>query len=376
MENAAAYIPPATLDRGLPPTSLYRRLLLHRAKLPDAIQKSHNDRRIIFIPDPTDELFKCIALTDQVGKLNELFREHLGALQLATTPILYPPFYDFGDTEKHIFDSIEHHKKGGTGQVFRVSISPPYDEHHRLPPEYHGSFAVKKLGNGSHEDFFREYKNLTRFTWNPHPHIVPLLAAYRMQDKYHLVFPWADCDLATFWIKQKPGSGKARLHWFMDQMRGLADALTKVHGVPGDDQKPNGYGVHGDIKPDNILCFKEGNEQMIFSLADFGSSYHIPTGCVGSKRPKGLKHTPVYRAPEVDVIAQGMTQAYDVWSLGCVYAEALMWVLEGQYGVEKLAKARFDKWRNSPNRDAFFQGELDKCGRFTAQIKPEVEKVS
>jgi hypothetical protein len=74
----------------------------------------------------------------------------------------------------------------------------------------------------------------------------------------------------------------------------------------------------------------------------------------------------------------GITQAYDIWSLGCVFAEAIAWFYDGKAGIAKLIDARLDEESNSSNRDAFFYVKYDfnKRGGLSAKLKPEIQRVS
>ncbi|KLP05465.1 Uncharacterized protein Y057_6009 [Fusarium fujikuroi] len=285
------------------------------------------------------------------------------------------PFYDFKDSSRSTFDETEFFKSGGSSQVFRVRIHPGRIPDHGGQQKNGLSFAVKRI-NGDSKAYARErdaYQRLN-LAQNPHPHIVPLCATYRMEGKYHFVFPLADGDLAMFFRRQpRPRNEKSSLEWLGGQMRGLADALTTVHGERSDEREI--YGVHGDIKPENILCFgpHDNHSWVGLALTDFGSSHF----CTPEERdiPKGLKHTPAYRAPEIDTTNLGITQACDVWSLGCVFAEVITWFCEGRAGIAKLVEARLDEEDNSPNRDAFFRLQYDKRGVLTASLKPGIQKL-
>ncbi|SCV42229.1 uncharacterized protein FFB14_07666 [Fusarium fujikuroi] len=293
------------------------------------------------------------------------------------TKIVDPPFYDFGDSPRSIFDEAEPIKSGGWSEVSRVKIH--LDRMHGYGDGEGGkaTFAVKKIYSGTYQQYARERDALRRLSLaqSPHPHIVPLLASYRVENKYHLVFPSADCDLAMFWRNQpRPSIDKCTLEWFGGQMRGLADALYTIHG--GNDQERKLSGVHGDIKPENILCFGSNDSERwpVCAITDFGSSYFLTPE--EKDTPKGLKHTPAYRAPEIDTTTLGgITQAYDVWSLGCIFAEAIAWFYNGKAGIEKLILARIDEEDNSPNRDAFFQLQYDKRDGLTAKLKPGVHRL-
>ncbi|KAF5647946.1 serine threonine kinase [Fusarium sp. NRRL 52700] len=285
--------------------------------------------------------------------------------QSELSKIAGPPFYDFGDTYRFIFDEAEPIKSGRWSQVSRVRIH--MDRMHGCVGEETGkvTFAVKKIYSGIYQEYARErdaYERLS-LVQNLHLHIIPLLASYKMEGKYHLVFPSADCDLATYLRNQpKPSTDRGTLEWFGGQMRGLADALSTLHGQNV---------VHGDLKPENILCLGSSNRQPVLALTDFGSSYFLAPE--EKHFPRGLKYTPVYRAPEIDTNG-GITQAYDIWSLGCVFMEALAWFYDGKPGIAKLIQARLDE-DDSPNRDAFFWLKYDKRRGLTAKVKPEVQRL-
>ncbi|KAG9497194.1 hypothetical protein J7337_011986 [Fusarium musae] len=292
-----------------------------------------------------------------------------------------PPFYDFGDSSRSIFDEAEAIKSGGSSQVSRVKIH--LDRMHGYGGEERGkvAFVVKKMNSGNYQQYAQERDAFQRLSLaqNPHPHIVPLLASYRAESKYHLIFPSADCDLATFWRNQpRPSNDKRTLEWFGGQMRGLADALCTIHGQK--EQESGLRGVHGDFKPENILCFSSNDSERwsvswpVLALTDFGSSYFLTPE--EKDFPRGLKHTPVYRAPELDTSTDGITQAYDIWSLGCVFAEAIAWFYEGKAGIVKLIRARLNEEDNNPNRDAFFWLKHDSRWGLTAKLKPEVQRSS
>ncbi|KAF4437604.1 serine threonine kinase [Fusarium acutatum] len=285
------------------------------------------------------------------------------------------PFYDFGDTTDPLFDNIKLLNFGGTAEVSHVKLKHFFLESGGGVVK---DYAVKKLLLENWDNFRREVDahEKLKLAQSPHPHIVPLLASYRTGGKYHLIFPLARCDLARYWrTDHVPILNRRITKWFASQMAGLAHALSTIHLCSGGSQEPGSYiyGVHGDIKPANILCFGSDDREPSLALTDFGSSYFLTPK--EKEIPRGLKHTPVYRAPEVDTTTGGITQAYDIWSLGCVFLEAIVWFLDGKAGIAELTGARLDQEDNSPNRDAFFRVKLDKRGGLTAKVKPEVQRV-
>lgn len=157
---------------------------------------------------------------------------------------------------------------------------------------------------------------------------------------------------------------------------GLADALSIIHGSTEENEISSFYGVHGDLKPANILCFRDAPERHTLAITDFGSSYFLPSDEKMITKPQNIKRTRAYRAPEVDITSEAVTQAYDIWGFGCVISQALLWALDGLQGLERLSEARHDQQDNSPNRDALFQLQRTLDGALTARLKPQVQNVS
>lgn len=118
------------------------------------------------------------------------------------------------------------------------------------------------------------------------------------------------------------------------------------------------YGYHGDIKPSNLLWFRDSDEDDssmgIVKLTDFGSGSF--SRCKSTRqRPTSLAHTIGYSAPECNNLNSEFMISYefDIWSLGCIFLEFMTWFIGGW--------ALLDNFRNSrcKNQD----GEFDN-GRF------------
>jgi serine/threonine protein kinase len=294
-----------------------------------------------------------------------------------------PPFFNLVDSVPPFVTKTRIRKCGGTGQVSQAKIHPSHKEAYSkstdndLDKVQEHLYALKDFHVGNADDFFREAMSHQRLAQTPHQHIVPLLASYREKSHYHLVFPWANCDLAMFWrLHPRPPHDKRTLKWIGRQMMGLANALSIVHGSTEENEISSFYGVHGDLKPANILCFRDAPEQYTLAITDFGSSYFLPSHEKENTKPQNIKRTPAYRSPEVDITSEGVTQAYDIWGFGCIISQALLWALDGLKGLERLSEARRDQEDNSPNRDAFFRLQRTLDGVLTARLKPQVHNVS
>jgi serine/threonine protein kinase len=219
-----------------------------------------------------------------------------------------------------------------------------------------------------------------------HPHLIRLLATWHQDDCWYLLFPWADGNLRDYWsshevLQHEP----ALVKWIAKQCLGLARALMKIHRSKSDDQKSEvrDYGIHGDIKPENILWFKEPNDQNgRLVICDFGFTRFHKKETRSNARPVGISQT--YRAPEFDTSPR-ISRSYDVWTLGCLYLEFATWYLAGLEGVNDFESRRIKDDHIDRDeeilirQDKFFncfeQSNSANVGNKRAEVKPSVAKV-
>ena len=167
----------------------------------------------------------------------------------------------------------------------------------------------------------------------------------------------------------------AKKLWLLEQLDGLASALKQIHYLS---DPPNPYvsnlrqqnlqppspavsgmqkaGWHHDIKLANILYFRDTDPPRgTLRISDWGSGkvHTFRSGSVNTRSPNG---TLSYEPPEVLEIG-ATSRPYDVWSLGCVFLELLVWVAWGCDGVQEFSTRRFGKRdpRSGVADDAFFQ---------------------
>ncbi|KAK3381257.1 kinase-like domain-containing protein [Podospora didyma] len=267
------------------------------------------------------------------------------------------------------FTHVEQSNSGGYGTIYRVRVHP---DNHRGVESFQVRerasvcYAVKKLRSTDERDFLREFNILREVSRTPHANIVTILGSFRLGQDYHLVFPWADCDLSTFWrLNQKPEMDEKHVTWHVNLCLDIAKGLDFLHRSLSI--------VHGDIKPANILCFGKG-EYPVAKIADLGSAL------VGVPRRKTvqpdevLQTTPVYRAPECDLEPRKISRAVDIWSMGCIMLESVAWLVSGSAGLDKLADLRRDAWPGDPSRDAFFN-YAESDGVLRAEVKPQILNV-
>ncbi|KAK3362558.1 hypothetical protein B0T25DRAFT_8696 [Lasiosphaeria hispida] len=244
--------------------------------------------------------------------------------------------------------------KGGSSDVWRVKGSSSHHAHFRDP----GPFALKVLKPGHEHTFRRELEALKRLAPTNHPHIVTLLMAYERKGTCHLLFPWADGSLSTFWqsTSMEPTSIKRSLEfgrWMASQCHGIAEGLEAIHSYKRGD---NRYGRHGDLKPENILWYKSGSNSSSSSdklgrlvISDFGLAEFPSTDETTKKPRKERGATLAYAPPEFNRLESDSSMSYDIWSLGCIYLEFVTWLVSGWKGVRSFYQERLkDGWGPGP----------------------------
>ncbi|RKL25999.1 hypothetical protein BFJ72_g13890 [Fusarium proliferatum] len=270
--------------------------------------------------------------------------------------------------------------QGGHGSIFKVKIHPAHHNFHHIA-EAHDSdsaFAVKRLHSRSREMFSREVDALKRLSGQKH--IVPLLATFEYKNSYHLL----------------PSIDRRYGLWVAKQCKGMAEGLSTIHEPPPDQsddyayeaalqpshrqsQSSQSYGRHGDIKPENILWFRNWPNTYIgvLEIADFGLTRFHNKRSRSNISPVGMGNSPTYRAPEFDMPDGLSSPSYDIWALGCVYLEFLTWYFMGWEGVMEFSALREYKRNNHEADDAYFElTGAPETGNICSKVKPEVVHVS
>jgi serine/threonine protein kinase len=179
--------------------------------------------------------------------------------------------------------------------------------------------------------------------------MVKLIGAYKQNSSSYMMYEWAEGgNLREFWDDNRNWAlNGAIVQWSFKQMLGLATALRMWHKYYPHSHK---VGWHGDLKPENILHFRD-DSRGVFKIDDFGHArlHALPTHTRNTVSVS-LIDSIRYRPPEVQLgRTQAASRSYDMWSIGCVYLEWIIWLC---YGREVLYK--FQKQVFSDNIDGFF----------------------
>ncbi|PNP74384.1 hypothetical protein FNYG_12433 [Fusarium nygamai] len=198
-------------------------------------------------------------------------------------------------------------------------------------------------------------------------HIVKFITAFRRTDEHYLILEWADGgNLRNLWERFKRELSPGLVKDAFGQLLGLSKALSQVHKPEPNDESPNRHFRHGDLKPENILWFRDSNNPGkigTLKIGDWGlAKQHQDLTQVRTQKTSTGFGTRLYEPPEEVTIknntlvvpdpkdpdgkaARKRSRLYDVWAMGCIWFEFLVWLMYGQDGLARL-KSGFDRVRS------------------------------
>ncbi|KAJ8110945.1 hypothetical protein OPT61_g6345 [Boeremia exigua] len=237
--------------------------------------------------------------------------------------------------EAHIMPFVEKICEAGQGSFGIVTQYVVHKEHMQPPETEHLNVAVKEVKPEIDAQevalhWEKEVSALRRMNELNHEHIVRFITAFRRHTRsggyeHYLMFEWADCgNLSDLWRRRMPSPvlTEELVKAVIEQVLGLATALDAAHNL-------NDTGAsfrHGDIKPENILVFSSGGLIGKFKIGDWGESKY--QGQRTEMRPSGrtYKGQPTERR----------SRLYDIWALGCITLELIVWLLYGLEGLDRF----------------------------------------
>ncbi|RWA14409.1 hypothetical protein EKO27_g637 [Xylaria grammica] len=277
----------------------------------------------------------------------------VGLYELDTQSIM--PWVEIGEEKRGTFVHSENF--GGFAKVKQVKI---HADHHAFEAEM---FAIKELFEDNDIPFTKEFRNLKRV--ETRDHLLPVLNDL-----------WATDPLE---LKQRVSVNKDEdtdehrtrkvITWLAGQLVGLTGKLGLgfLHDTPlqpnlAVQENEKLYGIHGDIKPHNILYFEQhqnGDDSGLglFKISDFGlTGFH--SALTRSRQPPTGPHSPTYRAPEYGMSEAYLSRKYDIWGLGCVLLQFLTWFINGPVDLRQFDEDRLNELdENNLNfkEDKFFK---------------------
>lgn len=270
-------------------------------------------------------------------------------------------------------------------------LEPHSSPVHTGRPSTASVLAVKKLIKHRNETdaemrkrFFNEVNVLWRLDGTVHPHLLTMLTAFvRGSQEFNFVFPLAECNLAMYWASPSTWRWEAEsFTWAADQICGIMGAIERLH-EPKHLHEPrlepeDRFGLHADIKPDNILFFRSSRyPRGILVLSDFGlSEFHRETSRSNIPNQK-IPGVPQYRPPECDVEGGQISRKYDIWTLGCLFVDLLTWLLGGQALLDRMEEEVETPYITGGLRKMFYQiNELSCQEPNSIRVRSGIIKVS
>jgi serine/threonine protein kinase len=207
-----------------------------------------------------------------------------------------------------------------------------------------------------------------------HDHIITCLAAVRRGDRRFFIFPWADGGtLREIWDRiPQPNLRPGLIQHCFRQLRGLADALVHMHNYKpkrtdkaqemaftGDEDEDLDFTQsehsirHGDLKPENILSFTSSTSELgLLKIADLAFAKQHVVATVFRHHTSTRFGTVRYEAPETVTKLYGRSRLYDIWSMGCIILEMIIWLL---YGIKGLEDFDNDFDTETPGTGTFYE---------------------
>ena len=261
--------------------------------------------------------------------------------------------------------------------------------------------ALKKItAMDARTAYQQEEAALLRINRLDHKHLVKSIDSFKRGRDYFFLFPWADGgDLDGLWKKYDVGDDPKHplnrspemKRWLLTQVGGIVSAINAMHNLPDipDDSEENGR--HGDIRSKNVLLFYDaewGSPETEtrhpwsvgaggrLCLADVGlARFHdkITDNRGDPTKTKGIYleySPPEMRRVNPDGRRPPRSRKYDIWALGCLFHDLIIWVLFGVAGVERYRNLRNTDNSESPYSQFYaWQRSNDRC-----KVNPQVKK--
>ena len=283
--------------------------------------------------------------------------------------------------------------KGAFGDVYKARI---HAEHHNFDSDRRKSYALKIFRHRNEgKDSVQEEEALQKLAALPHENLVLHLAAWTQDETFYMLFECAEKNLRNHMTLPAPHMTGTFAKDLLQQLRNISAAVEHIHKIAPAGLGPTeqaitdkdtlkvgpslrrSTGFHYDLKPENILLFRDaGGKSMTWKVSDFGTTriHEIVSGSGTSQHQYRSHKTrslsqgdPVYCAP--DWVLRGETsRPYDIWSLGCVFLEVLLWAfhIEG-WQTPEFEMARVLSPPKGHQTPAFWYQKNDKIG-----LKPAV----
>ncbi|CZR58814.1 uncharacterized protein PAC_08706 [Phialocephala subalpina] len=220
-----------------------------------------------------------------------------------------------------------------------------------------GDFKNVAEGEASVLEIMRTFQN---------EHLIKAIAYYKKDGKHYFMFPWAEMgNLSEFWKENTPKTEPYYIAWMLTQLSGLASAIQEMHHMAAESESNC---RHGDLKPANILCFRTQNgrgDDPRLVITDVGLAKVHNQATQWREQTVSTASTVKYSAPELGIDSNApRSRRFDIWSLGCIFLEFVIWQLYGNKGLQNFSKEL--------GSDAYYE----LTNETSSYLAPETRKVA
>ena len=182
-----------------------------------------------------------------------------------------------------------------------------------------------------------------------HSNVVRQISTWVSKQDTYILFPMGDMNLRQFLTNEQPPSKPADQLKILEQLYSITSAVNFLHAHHSDQALKNQFtrkqraslaGSHLDIKPENIIMRKDNGASYTWQIADFGisnsheDSYSIPD---------------IFLPPELEgQFPNDIGRQQDVWALGCVFLEVILWMLGPEVESQRQTMAKLGQlWQST-----------------------------
>ncbi|KAH8707099.1 hypothetical protein GQ44DRAFT_763712 [Phaeosphaeriaceae sp. PMI808] len=245
-------------------------------------------------------------------------------------------------------------KEGPDSIVFKVDLHSDYNSLVRMGPNGKPStntFILKSYRADKHELHYNEVRAYQMLSdMDVANNIVQFYGAWKHGDKFNILLELVQGGTLTSLFERDPPENAPEVLCFWTDLIRLLEPICRIHcHTDPEDHGAVVRGVHQDISPNNILLSSSIGGRA-FKLVDFAlTCFQRGSGDKEDMLRRGARGTQMFSAPEcfraeadmfIQQTAYQANPKHDIWSLGCVFSEALVWSMLGSDGIIAYRAAR------------------------------------
>lgn len=212
-------------------------------------------------------------------------------------------------------------------------------------------FIFSRFSEDRLEPFNRAYEFYSTMNKVNSPHLKHCLATYREDDDSNasaFLFPWSHSTLDEFLRDKSEQYDEPEMHnWIFTQIKGIAEAFDQWNQVYEENGQIFRY---GNLRPRKVHWVPKTSESnlgyLVLTSTGLAKVYEKHTSLTYESTSRGLA-SDLYAAPEesFNPSRKPILQSYDMWSIGCICMEIIIWLMYGESEV-----SRFHHGEPLPNR--------------------------